>query len=131
MSDAEKKTNSTSAEKEKQPAQPLDESKQSNAKDDYYARMQKEHPERCLDGRYYETQEEYAKAVKEKEARSEQLKDAASQRISYREAAREKAASEINKALYGEGGGITQDQMRVVVGDIEMDAFIGNAKSVM
>lgn len=131
MSDAEKKTNSTSAEKEKQPAQPLDESKQSNAKDDYYARMQKEHPERCLDGRYYETQEEYAKAVKEKEARIEQLKDAARQRISSREAAREKAASEINKALYGEGGGITQDQMRVVVGDIEMDAVIGNAKSVM
>lgn len=104
--------------------------KQNNATDQRLENLKKEHPERVVDGVYYEddtklkeAKEAYAKKV---EAATAAAKATAEEKASKRAA----AANKINAALYGEGSDITSAQMKQTVGGIELDAVIGNAEAV-
>ena len=118
------------AETDKTKEDPLLNKSQSNANNEYLEKMKKEHPERVFNDKCYETKEECDAAKKEEEERKAKLLEKAREDVKTRAAKAEKATSEINKALYGQGADVTTEQMRMTVGGIEMDAVIGNAELV-
>lgn len=103
---------------------------QSNVTQEYLERMKKEHPERVLDDTYYETPEEYNKAVADKEAKVADLKKKAGKTAEEKIAREQAIDNDINKVLYGPNAQVTNAQLEKSVGGIELNAVIGNAAQV-
>lgn len=126
------------AEKQKQEETKTDTAKQekkdgqaqSNVVDQYNESKMKEHPERVVDGKYYEDDKALEEAKKAYEKKKEEALKQARIEVKEKEEKRQEAANRINEALYGPGNDVTADQMRMTVGGIEMDAILGNAELV-
>ena len=107
---------------------------QSNAQDQLNKANQekwaKDHPEWKVNDTFYGTEEDYLKAKQEYENKVSEATKAAKTKQAERKAEVDKANSEINNAIYGQGSGYTLAQMTESVGGVEMAAILGNAEEV-
>ena len=137
MATEEKKTKETpeeikkkNEEKLKKESELVKEGHQSNANDKEMATLKKEHPERFVDGKYYEDEEDLKKAQEEYAKKQEAALAHAREVVAEQKSKRDAADAKITKALYGDQPDISPDQMKQTVGGIEMDAILGNAEQV-
>lgn len=89
-----------------------------------------EHPEWCVNGKYYSDEEQYNSAKKEYDEKVAAAKEAAMTQAMKKAEAQEKIKYEINNSIYGEGAGTTLAKMEETIGGVEMSAILGNADEV-
>lgn len=122
--------NKEQAEKVKKDQEAANSGHQSNNEDKQLELMKREHPERFVEGKYYDNDEDLKKAKEAYEKKKEAALAEVRKQVAEQKAKRDAADARINEALYGSQPDITPEQMRQTVGGIEMDAILGNAEQI-
>lgn len=94
-------------------------------------KLKKEHPERVVDGVYYEDDKKLEEAKKAYEVKLKKEQDEAAAKATAKAQADAQALKTINELLYGKDSQLTQEQLEATVGGIELNAVLGNSLEVM